>query len=91
MYPKKVELVRNDKGYFMAFGGFPDFYGNTASQNDPFQFPVTISSKDTWFPAGTAVSTPRDHCIGIRFSGTKVKGIAITYSKSPSDGLVALD
>ena len=81
-YPKKVELVRNSKGYFVAFGGFPSFSGNTSSQNDPFEFPVTISSNDTWFPAGTASSTPRDYCIGIRFSGTQVKHILITYSKA---------
>ena len=82
-YPKSVDVSTN-KGWLVGTGGFPVFGTVSGSTTSAKTFPVNkYNSEETFIlPVGTQTSTLRDYSIGIRFSGTLIHKISITYTKA---------
>ena len=82
-YPKSVDVSTN-KGWLVGTGGFPVFGTVSGSTTSAKTFPVNkYNSEETFIlPVGTQTSTLRDHSIGIRFTGTLIYKISITYTKA---------
>ena len=82
-YPKSVDVTTN-KGWLVGTGGFPGFGTVSASTTSAKTFPINkYNSEETFIlPVGTHASTLRDYSIGIRFPGTLIYNISITYTSN---------